>query len=124
MWKSFGARVDMERRSVTVVLVFSLLWSVIGIGVDAYYQAVAPEDLLPLLPRSIATPVLNNLYNPVDLLPKFVAAVSSRNDTVEWKGTCFFQNDAYMEYTKPKEEGGNGGGILHIKVDDLSSCLL
>lgn len=102
----------MERR---LLLFFGLVWSTIGIGVDAYHQAFAPSDVLPLLPRSI----VNNLLNPVDLLPKFVAAVSSRNDTVDWKGTCFYQNEAYMEYTEPKKEGDNGGGILHIKVSDL-----
>jgi len=118
---NLAARVVMERRLASVLLVFNLIWSAIGIGVHAYHQAFAPSDVLPLLPRSIAMPVLNNLHNPVDLLPKFVAAVSSRNDTVQWRGTCFYQNEAYMEFTEPKVEGHNGGGILHIKVGDLST---
>lgn len=124
MWKSFGVRVDMEWCLVIVVLVFSLLWSVIGIGVDVYYQVVVFEDLFFFLFRLIVMLVFNNFYNFVDLLLKFVVVVFFRNDMVEWKGICFFQNDVYMEYIKFKEEGGNGGGIFYIKVDDLFLCLL
>lgn len=112
----------MERRSAAVVLIFSLVWSVVGDSAVAYQRAFAPSDILPLLPRSIAMPVLNTLHNAVDLLPKFVGAVSSGNDTVLWNGTCFYRNEAYMEYTEPKGEGHNGGGILHIKVCGFLRC--
>lgn len=106
----------MERRSAMFLLIFSLVWSGIGSGADAYHLPFHPRDMLPLLPASIAMPVLRSLNSAVDLLPQFVGAVSSGNDTVVWNGTCFYQNEAYMEYVAPKEEGHNGGGILHIKV--------
>lgn len=114
----------MERRSATVLLVFCLVWSVIGSSAEAYHRPFAPSDILPLLPGSIAMPVLSTFHNAVDLLPKFVGAVASGNDTVVWNGTCFYKNEAYMEYTEPKVEGHNGGGILHIKVCGSSTLLL
>jgi len=98
------------------LLIFSLVWSGFGSGANAYQLAFHPRDLLPLLPGSIAMPVLKRLHSAVDLLPQFVGAVSSGNDTVVWNGTCFYKNVAYMEYIEPTEEGGNGGGILHIQV--------
>lgn len=114
---------SMERHSAIFLLIFSLVCSGIGSGADAYDLPFHPRDLLPLLPASIAMPVLKNLHSAVDLLPQFVGAVSSGNDTVVWNGTCFYQNEAYMEYIEPKEEGHNGGGILHIQVCCTSTWL-
>jgi len=100
---------------------FGILGSVLllgdgGGGVDGFKLLFKPQDLLPVLPHSVAWPVLNSLNNAVDLLPKFVGAVASEKDNITWKGTCFFENEAYIEYTEPKEEGKHGGAILHIKV--------
>lgn len=106
----------MERHLATFLLIFSLVWSGIGCGGNAYQLVFHPRDLIPLLPASIAMPVLKQLHSAVDLLPEFVGAVSSGNDTVVWNGTCFYQNEAYMEYIEPKEEGQSGGGVLHIQV--------
>ena len=114
----------MERRSAAVLLIFSLVWSVVGNHAEAYQRAFAPSDILPLLPSPITMPVLKTFQNAVDLLPKFVGAVSSGNETVVWNGTCFYMNEAYMEYTEPEGEGHNGGGILHIKVCGLCTLLL
>jgi hypothetical protein len=114
--ESFAAGVGMERRSAIFLLVFSLVWSAIGSGGDAYHLAFHPRDILPLLPGSIAMPVLKSLHGAVDLLPQFVGAVSSGNESVVWNGTCFYQNVAYMEYVEPEEEGRKGGGVLHIQV--------
>ena len=106
----------MERRSTLFVLVFGLVWSAIRGDAAAFRLPFHPRDLLPLLPGSIALPVLESFHGAVDLLPQFVGAVSSGNESVVWNGTCFYQNIAYMEYTEPKEEGQNGGGVLHIQV--------
>lgn len=110
------AGVGMERRSAIFLLVFSLVWSAVGSGGDAYQTAFHPRDILPLLPGSIALPVLRSFHGAVDLLPQFVGAVSSGNESVVWNGTCFYQNVAYMEYVEPKDEGHKGGGVLHIQV--------
>lgn len=78
-----------------------------------------PEDLLPLLPRQVSWPILNSLHSPVDLLPSFVGAASSQNDTVEWKGACFYNNTAWMEFHN--SSGSEfGGGTLHIEVSVLN----
>ncbi|CAM6013475.1 unnamed protein product [Sphagnum balticum] len=109
---------------------FGILGSVLLLGdgcggVDGFKLLFKPQDLLPVLPHSVAWPVLNSLNNAVDLLPKFVGAVASEKDNITWKGTCFFENEAYIEYTEPKEEGKQGGAILHIKTSNAHSwtCL-
>lgn len=79
-----------------------------------------PRDVLPLLPRQVSWPILNSLHSAVDLLPSFVGAASSPNDTLEWKGACFVKNRAWMEFHN-KTGSEFGGGTLHIKVCILSS---
>ncbi|XP_059443303.1 uncharacterized protein LOC132175380 [Corylus avellana] len=79
-----------------------------------------PWDVLPLLPRQAAWPILNSLNSPVDLLPSFVGAASSPNDTLEWKGACFYKNRAWMEFHN-KSGTEFGGGTLHIKVSNAHS---
>ncbi|KAF2288748.1 hypothetical protein GH714_012222 [Hevea brasiliensis] len=79
-----------------------------------------PQDLLPLLPRQVSWPILNYLNSAVDLLPTFVGAASSPNGTVEWKGACFYENEAWMEFHN-KTGSEFGGGTLHIKVSKAHS---
>lgn len=79
-----------------------------------------PRDLLPLLPRELSWPILNSLYSAVDLLPTFVGAVSSTNNISEWKGACFYDNQAWMEFHN-KTGSQYGGGTLHIKVSKAHS---
>jgi hypothetical protein len=85
------------------------------------------KDVLPVLPRQISWPVLNNFHSAVDLLPAFVGSVSPYNGTAEWKGACFYGNEAHLEFTKGDrdEQEGLGGGVLHLKVrvfDDRDCC--
>ncbi|KAF9672980.1 hypothetical protein SADUNF_Sadunf11G0100800 [Salix dunnii] len=79
-----------------------------------------PQDLLPLLPRQVSWPILNYLKGAVDLLPTFVGAASSFNDTGEWKGACFYENRAWMEFHN-KTGSEFGGGTLHLKVSKAHS---
>lgn len=81
-----------------------------------------PQDLLPLLPRQVSWPLLNSLRSAVDLLPSFVGAASSSNRTLEWKGACFYENNAWMEFHN-KSGGEFGGGTLHIKVSSIICTL-
>jgi hypothetical protein len=74
-----------------------------------------PRDLLPLLPKKISWPILNSLHSAVDILPVFVGAASSPNNTPEWKGACFYKNQAWMEFHN-KTGSEFGGGTLHLKV--------
>ena len=80
-----------------------------------------PKDALPLLPRQLSWPILNYLNSAVDLLPTFVGAASasdsdsSSNNTLEWKGACFYENKAWVEFNN-KSGTEFGGGTLHIKV--------
>ncbi|XP_047334017.1 uncharacterized protein LOC124937741 [Impatiens glandulifera] len=80
-----------------------------------------PRDILPLLPRQISWPILNSLGGAVDLLPSFIgAAASNSNQTLNWKGTCFSENTAWMEFHN-KSNSKFGGGTLHIKVNKAHS---
>lgn len=77
------------------------------------------NDVLPALPRQISWPVLNNLHSAVDLLPSFVGSVSPTNGSIEWKGACFFDNEARLEFTGG--DRGLGGGVLHLKTSAAHS---
>ncbi|KAH0986920.1 hypothetical protein GBA52_014097 [Prunus armeniaca] len=79
-----------------------------------------PRDVLPLLPRQVSWPILNSLHGAVDLLPIFVGSASSPKDSLEWKGACFYQNTAWMEFHN-KRGSEFGGGTLHIKVNKAQS---
>ncbi|XVF70597.1 hypothetical protein PTKIN_Ptkin11bG0175600 [Pterospermum kingtungense] len=79
-----------------------------------------PRDALPLLPRQVSWPILNSLNSAVDLLPTFVGSVSSQNHLVSWKGACFKENTAWMEFHN-KTGSEFGGGTLHIKVSKAHS---
>ncbi|KAH0942014.1 hypothetical protein HID58_001651 [Brassica napus] len=79
-----------------------------------------PRDLLPLLPRQLSWPLLNSLNSAVDLLPTYIGAASIKNDAVEWKGACFYENKAWLELNN-KSGSEFGGGTLHIKVDKAHS---
>ncbi|KAL0916929.1 hypothetical protein M5K25_014483 [Dendrobium thyrsiflorum] len=77
-------------------------------------------DLLPLLPLSVSWPILRSLYSAVDLLPTFVGVVSSPETKLRWKGACFYNNTAWMEFHN-KSKSTYGGGTLHIKVTNAHS---
>lgn len=84
-----------------------------------------PGDLLPLLPWPVAQPLLRRLSlgSPADLLPSFVAAARAPEDggggeAAEWKGACFYENRAWVEF-RDGSNGSLGGGIVHIEV---STC--
>ena len=75
------------------------------------------NDVLPVLPRQISWPVLNNLHSAVDLLPYFVGSVTPHNGSIEWKGACFHGNEARLVFTQgDRHEPGLGGGVLYLKV--------
>ncbi|PPR94372.1 hypothetical protein GOBAR_AA26303 [Gossypium barbadense] len=88
---------------------------------------------------TVSWPILNSLNSAIDLLPAFVGSVSSQNHIVSWKGACFYENTAWMEFHNKSGRGENtawmefhnksgsefGGGTLHIKVSKAHSwtCL-
>jgi hypothetical protein len=83
---------------------------------------VLPGDLLPLLPWSVAQPLLRRLAlrGPADLLPAFVGAARPQapddaHPLAEWKGACFYENRAWVEF-RNGTDGGLGGGIVHVEV--------
>lgn len=69
------------------------------------------KDVLPVLPRQISWPVLNNLHSPVNLLPSFVGSVSLNGSAIEWKGACFYANEARLEITNDSR-----AAVLYLKV--------
>ncbi|KAJ8754674.1 hypothetical protein K2173_010765 [Erythroxylum novogranatense] len=109
----------LSSRKTTLTLTIFFFFSVV-VATQAVDLPLHPEDLLPLLPRQASWPILNYLDSAVDLLPKFVGATASENDTIDWKGACFYENEAWFEF---HNESGTefGGGTLHIKVNKAHS---
>ncbi|KAK4258312.1 hypothetical protein QN277_007771 [Acacia crassicarpa] len=103
----------------TMRLIFILL-SIFGVEVCAWKSPFQPHDLLPLLPRQFSWPILNSFNSAVDLLPTFVGVASSPNDSMEWKGACFYNNTAWLEFHN-KTGSQFGGGTLHLKVSNAHS---
>ncbi|KAL6999315.1 hypothetical protein U1Q18_000475 [Sarracenia purpurea var. burkii] len=106
-----------ETHFVLTFLTISCLFTPHARGLKPPFR---PKDILPLLPRPVSWPILNSLYSPIDILPSFVGSVSSPNDTLEWKGACFYKNRAWMEFHN-KSGSEFGGGTLHIKVSNAHS---
>nr|XP_004252023.1 uncharacterized protein LOC101252754 [Solanum lycopersicum] len=79
------------------------------------------KDVLPMLPVQVSWPIVNSLYSAVDLLPSFVGAVSiANNNTLQWKGACFYNNTAFLDLHN-KTGSRYGGGTIHIKVNNAHS---
>lgn len=76
------------------------------------------KDVLPVLPREVSWPVLNTLHSPVDLLPTYIGSLAPNNGSISWKGACFFQNEARVEFTGPGDRG-IGGATIHLSVCGL-----
>lgn len=102
----------------SVILLSCLLFLGFSIDVGRSFKVpFAVKDVLPVLPREISWPVLNNFHSAVDLLPYYVGSVSPRNGSIEWKGACFFDNEAHLDFTESdREDPGLGGGVLHLTV--------
>lgn len=104
-------------------LCFALLW-IIGLGsgsgssiAHAFKVPFRAKDVLPVLPRGISWSVLNNFHSAVDLLPYFVGSVTPNNASIEWKGACFYENKAKLEFTAgDRDDAALGGGILYLQV--------
>ncbi|KAK2374728.1 hypothetical protein P8452_47276 [Trifolium repens] len=81
------------------------------------------NDVLPVLPHGISWPVLNSFHSAVDLLPSFVGSVTPYNGSIEWKGACFFDNEAKLEFTQGGDTNGSGlgGAILYLKTGEAHS---
>ncbi|XP_054798773.1 uncharacterized protein LOC129303463 isoform X2 [Prosopis cineraria] len=100
-------------------MIFTFL-SIFCLQVFAWKSPFYPHDVLPLLPRQVSWPFLKSLYSAADLLPSFVGAASSPDDSMEWKGACFYNNTAWLEF---HNHSGTefGGGTLHLKVSNAHS---
>ncbi|KAL5761949.1 hypothetical protein ACOSP7_018213 [Xanthoceras sorbifolium] len=80
------------------------------------------NDVLPMLPREISWPVLNSFHSAVDLLPYYVGSVSPNNGSIEWKGACFYGNQARLDVTEgDRDDPGLGGGVLYLKTSEAHS---
>lgn len=84
--------------------------------VQPFKAPILPQDLLPLLPHQISYPILRSLRSATDILPTFVGAAGLVNNSgINWKGSCFYENTAWLELHN-KTGSEFGGGTLHIKV--------
>lgn len=103
-----------------LVLVLCFLGLSFGEGLKVPFRV---NDVLPVLPHQISWPVLNNFHSAVDLLPYYVGSVTPNNGSIEWKGACFFGNQARLEFTEGDREPGLGGGVIYLKVTFVISLI-
>uniref|UniRef100_A0A0D9V6N5 Uncharacterized protein n=1 Tax=Leersia perrieri TaxID=77586 RepID=A0A0D9V6N5_9ORYZ len=86
----------------------------------------SPTDVLPLLPRTVAMAALRALRGVADIFPVFVGAAlgSARPDAVsarvEWKGACFYENEAWLVFHN-NSGSKYGGGTIHLKTSKAHS---
>ncbi|XP_074274503.1 uncharacterized protein LOC141598678 [Silene latifolia] len=110
----------MSRSVKLTLLIICILGLKLGFG-EAIKVPFRVNDVLPVLPKEISWPVLNNLHSAVDLLPSFVGAVTPNDDdSLKWKGACFYENSAKIEFVDGGDRG-LGGGILHLNTSSAHS---
>ncbi|XP_074320275.1 uncharacterized protein LOC141657061 [Silene latifolia] len=104
--------------TIFIIIIISIISINYGVSIKTPFH---PRDILPILPRQISLPIVRRLNSAVDLLPKFVGAANSyQNNSLDWKGACFYQNSAWIEFHN--NTGSQfGGGTLHIKVSKAHS---
>lgn len=90
----------------------------VGFGIhfgSAFKVPVRFTDVLPVLPRQVSWPVLNNIHSAVDLLPQYIGSLAPDNGTIKWNGACFSENEAKIEFTAAGDRG-MGGGVIHLST--------
>ncbi|MCO5558126.1 hypothetical protein L7F22_011703 [Adiantum nelumboides] len=92
--------------ALVLALYVTLVYSVVGASGTALFH---PRDILPAFPHQIAWPILNTFSNSTVLLPEFVGTVNLSTQSVSWEGSCFADNEAYLEIAED-------GGTLHIET--------
>nr|XP_051220625.1 uncharacterized protein LOC127338624 [Lolium perenne]XP_051220626.1 uncharacterized protein LOC127338624 [Lolium perenne] len=88
----------------------------------------SPMAVLPLLPRRVSMAALRALRGVSDIFPVFVGAATAvpaadaaaSSGVVGWKGACFYENEAWLEFNNDSGTA-YGGGTVHIK--ELSICV-
>ncbi|XP_075506873.1 uncharacterized protein LOC142543465 [Primulina tabacum] len=104
---------DSQKISWILGMIFFL-----GLGFefgDALKVPFRVNDVLPVLPRQISWPVLNNFHSAVDLLPQYIGSLAPSNGSINWKGACFFDNEAKIDFTDAGDRG-IGGGLIHLST--------
>lgn len=118
MSKIFPITSRSQLRLSGLILLYIIL--LLGFGSSygrAFKVPFRVKDVLPVLPHQISWPVLNNIHSAVDLLPYFVGSVTPNNGSIQWKGACFYENEARLDFTQgDRDEPGLGGGVLYLKV--------
>ena len=112
----------MNKIATILILILSAIFTISS--VEALQAPFHPADVLPLLPRQVSKPILNALNSAADLMPSFVGAATSANASdLQWKGACFYDSTAWLEFHN-RNNTRFGGGTLHLKVILFSSPLI
>ena len=114
--------INVSLLSHSMAITAAVVLSRVSIRIWGRFQGpLRIKDVLPVLPRQISWPVLNNFHSAVDLLPSFIGSVTPDNTSIEWEGACFSGNQARLEFTEGDRDKPNlGGGVLYLKVRSLS----
>ncbi|XP_074289286.1 uncharacterized protein LOC141614438 [Silene latifolia] len=94
------------------LIIICILGVKLGFG-EAIEVPCRVNDVLPVSLKEISWPVLNNLHCALDLLP-FVGLVTPNidgdDDSLNWKGACFYENSAKIEFIDGGGDREFGGG--------------
>ncbi|XP_047971053.1 uncharacterized protein LOC125214188 [Salvia hispanica] len=105
----------MNKIATILILILSAIFTISS--VEALQAPFHPADVLPLLPRQVSKPILNALNSAADLMPSFVGAATSANASdLQWKGACFYDSTAWLEFHN-RNNTRFGGGTLHLKLN-------
>ncbi|KAL5725288.1 hypothetical protein ACHQM5_008448 [Ranunculus cassubicifolius] len=112
----------MNRHILSILLTLFLL---LGFG-NCFKVPFRVKDVLPILPKQVSWPVLNNLHSAIDLLPSFIGTIGPNNSSIQWKGACFYGNQARFDFKDSKDVGSDdvndlGGGTIHLETSEAHS---
>ena len=93
----------------------------LGFG-DAFKVPFTVKDVLPVLPRQISWPVMNSIHSAVDLMPSYIGSLAPHNGSIDWKGACFFDNKARVEFTGSGDRN-IGGAVIYLSVCSFMLCI-
>ncbi|CAA2968833.1 Hypothetical predicted protein [Olea europaea subsp. europaea] len=89
---------------------------ILGLGFgDAIKVPFRVKDVLPVLPSQISWPLMNNIHSAVDLMPQYIGSLTPNNGSIKWRGACFFDTEAKIEFMGHGDRD-QGGGVIYLST--------
>lgn len=66
---------------------------------------------------------MNNIHSAVDLMPQYIGSLTPNNGSIKWRGACFFDTEARIEFMGHGDRD-QGGGVIYLSVCFLTAVCL